>query len=232
MTKKKKSGSPVRTDHTDSAYMGIRRMLFHNEIAPGQKVSCRDLAKRLGMSPTPVIQALKRLESQGLIRHKPNRGYYTEPMNVQEVREIYETREIIELSLLPETIKTLDEKGIQKLHDALQALLKAPKEIYLNERLLKDMEFHLTLASLSGRKVQVQVLKFLFDLLYLKYRGALLFIHSERVVGSEHKNIFESVASRDLVKAQRAVKQHFKNIKKPVLAALEKILAEKEISSF
>ena len=47
------------TGHTHKAYQGIRQMLFHNEIVPGQKIAYRDLAERLGMSQTPVIQALK-----------------------------------------------------------------------------------------------------------------------------------------------------------------------------
>ena len=72
-------------------------MMFHKEIASGQKIACRDLANRLGMSPTPVIQALKWLEFQGLVRHEPERGYYTEPFNLEEVEEIYELREVVEV---------------------------------------------------------------------------------------------------------------------------------------
>ena len=53
--------------HTRKAYLGIRNMLFHSEIVPGQKISYRDLAERLGMSQTPVIQALKWLEFQQLV---------------------------------------------------------------------------------------------------------------------------------------------------------------------
>ena len=84
--------------------MGIRRMFFVNDITPGQRVSYGDLAKRLGMSTTPVIQALKRLEDQGLVRHEPNRGYFTEEISLKEITEIYDFREIIETSLLPKTI--------------------------------------------------------------------------------------------------------------------------------
>ena len=230
--KPKKKDSTPEIDHTQKAYMGIRRMLFHNEIGPGQKFSYRDLAERLKMSSTPVIQALKQLEFQGLVRHEPNRGYYTESISIQEVKEIYELREVIELSLLPETIKYLNEKGIRRLREVFHAHLEAPDDLYLNDRLIKDMDFHLTLASLSGRKIQLQVLRNLFDLLYLKYSGSLLFIRAKNIVGSEHQNIFDSVISRDLEKAQNALKQHFSNITKHVLAALGQMFAEKEVSGF
>ena len=74
--KQKRTGPIPEIDHTQKAYMGIRRMLFHNEIGPGQKISYRDLAERLKMSSTPVIQAFKQLEFQELVRHEPNHGYY------------------------------------------------------------------------------------------------------------------------------------------------------------
>ena len=61
--KASKSGSE---DLTRKAYTGIRRMLFLNEITPGQKIHYRDLAEELGMSQTPVIHALRWLEFQGL----------------------------------------------------------------------------------------------------------------------------------------------------------------------
>ena len=230
--KQRNTATMLEKNHTQKAYMGIRRMLFHNEIGPGQKISYRDLSERLKMSSTPVIQALKQLEFQGLVRHEPNRGYYTESISIQEVKEIYELREVIELSLLPEVVANLSEKGIRQLRDVFQAHLKAADDLYLNERLIKDMEFHLTLASLSGRQIQLQVLRNLFDLLYLKYSGSLLFIRSKKIVGSEHQNIYDSVISRDLQKAQKALKQHFVNIKKHVLAALCQIFAGKEISGF
>jgi DNA-binding GntR family transcriptional regulator len=56
------TGEKDARDSTWKAYTGIRNMLFHNEIMPGQKIAYRDLAERLGMSQTPVIQALKWLE--------------------------------------------------------------------------------------------------------------------------------------------------------------------------
>jgi DNA-binding GntR family transcriptional regulator len=220
------------SDHTNEAYKGIRQMLFHKELVSSQKIAYRDLAKRLGMSPTPVIHALKWLEFQGLVYHKPNRGYYIAPFSLEEVREIYDFRETVEVSLLPETIKRLDEKGIKRLRAALEAHLSAAKETYLNERLLKDMEFHLTLASLSQRHIRQQALRNLFDLLYLKYRGSDLSARPMNPVDCEHQKIFEAVKSRNLNKAQKILSQHLSEVKKNVLIRLEKIMEEKENSKF
>jgi len=225
--KKKKT----KDDFTNEAYMGIRRMFFLNEIIPGQKISYGDLAARLEMSTTPVIQALKRLEFQGLVRHEPNRGYYTENISLEEITEIYEFRELIEVSLLPRTISAITKKGLSKLKKALDNHLDAVRDIYLKDRLLKDMEFHLVLANLSGNQLQINTLKSLFDLLYLKYRGNILFVTPMETVDSEHIQLFENIFAGNLEPAQKILGQHISNVKKHAILSIQRMNREKKIKT-
>ena len=216
-----------KSDHTHKAYNGIRQMLFHGEIVPGQKIAYRDLAERLGMSQTPIIQALKWLEFQGLVRHERHRGYYTEPISIQEVAEIYDFREQIELALLPQAMARLDERGLKKLESALNAHLKASREVYLYDRLLKDMAFHLTLAELSENRVQHRTLRLLFDLLYLKYGGNILFSTSMDKADQAHKALFRLIKDNNLAKASAVLSRHIHSVKAHVLNGLEKLLRSK-----
>ena len=215
-------------DHSQQAYQGIRRMLYHKELVPGQKIAYRELAEQLQMSPTPIIQALKWLEIQGFVRHEPHRGYHIEPFSLQEVEEIYELRELLELSLLPAAIEHLDEEGIQQLKAALEAHLSAVREFYLKERLFKNMEFHLALAALSRKGTQLRILRNIFDLLFLKYGGNYLPIASLTSVDQEHQEIFNYVVSRDLQGAQQVLSQHISNVKRQVLESLRQMLKEDE----
>jgi len=221
----------TKEDFTREAYMGIRRMFFLNEIVPGQKISYGDLAKRLNMSTTPVIQALKRLEFQGLVRHEPNRGYYTENISIEEIREIYEFRELIEVSLLPKVIDSIDGKGLLQLKKALDNHLTAVRDIFLKDRLLKDMEFHLVLARLSGNQIQVNTLKFLFDLLYLKYRGSILFVTPMETVDAEHIRLYEDIAAGNLEGARAVLSQHISNVRTHAVLSIERMNREKEIKT-
>ena len=231
MGKKIKKKKKSKDDFTQEAYMGIRRMFFLNEIIPGQKISYGDLAKRLEMSTTPVIQALKRLEYQGLVRHEPNRGYYTENISLKEITEIYEFRQLIETSLLPKTISKINKQGLKVLKKALDSHLDAVRDIYLKERLLKDMEFHLVLAKLSGCTIQINTLISLFDLLYLKYRGNILFVTPMDTVDSEHIKIYDCIAGSDLAGADQILKQHISNVKKHAIISIERINKEKSIKT-
>jgi DNA-binding GntR family transcriptional regulator len=90
------------------------------------------------------------------------------------------------------------------------------------------MEFHLSLAALSGCMVQQQTLKNLFDLLYLKYGGSLLFSTSMATAYADHAELYESIAKRDLKQARRVLKRHIMRVKKHVLAGLEKLLIAKQ----
>jgi DNA-binding GntR family transcriptional regulator len=219
----------TKEDFTREAYMGIRRMFFHNEIIPGQKISYGDLAKRLNMSTTPVIQALKHLEFQGLVRHEPNRGYYTENVSLAEITEIYEFRELIEVSLLSGTIENIGKRGINQLKKALDSHLAAVRDIYLKERLLKDMEFHLKLAQLSDNQIQFNTLKYLFDLLYLKYRGNILFVTPMDRVDNEHIQLYEAIENKDLAQARAVLSRHIANVKKHAIESTRRALQDKRI---
>jgi DNA-binding GntR family transcriptional regulator len=214
--------------HTRRAYLGIRSMMLHNELSPGQKIAYRDLAERLGMSQTPVIQALKWLEFQQLVRHEPNRGYFTAPIDLTEVEEIYDVRETLEIRLLPDTIRAIDARSIRILQTALEAHLRASREIYLAERLKQDREFHLTLARLSGHQVHCRILQDLFDLLYLKYSGNMLFSTSMDAADADHQALFDSITGHDLKSARRILSGHIRRVREHVLKGLRQVIAAKQ----
>lgn len=224
----RKKGLNGEIDHSQKAYKGIRRMLYHKELVPGQKIAYGDLAERLNMSSTPIIQALKWLEFQGFVRHVPNRGYIMEPFSLKEVEEIYELRQLLEPSLLPEAIDCLDDRGIQHLKTALDDHLSAVREFYQQERLFKNKEFHLVLASLSKQKTQVRILRHVFDLLFLKYGGNYLSTDSLQSGDEEHREIYDCVVKRNVNGAQAVLTQHIVNVKEQVLTSFRRILEERE----
>jgi DNA-binding GntR family transcriptional regulator len=231
-TRKTESSSKPQEDSSQIAYHGIRRMLYSKELVPGQRIAYRDLAERLQLSPTPIIQALKWLELQGFVLHEPNRGYSMAPFSLKEMEELYELRELIEPSLVPAVIQRIDKKGLQELKAALEAHLSAEREFYLKERLFKNREFHMTLASLSGKATQIRILQNVFEMLFLKYGGNYFPVASLSSTDQAHQEIYDAVALRSLERAQMIVKNHITNVKVQVLSSVKKMLAEQERSEF
>src|SRR4030042_1600963 len=226
---KKKKG---HEDSSQTAYHGIRHMLYNKELVPGQRIAYKDLAEKLHLSSTPIIQALKWLELQGFVRHEPNCGYSMAPFSLKEIEELYEIRELIEPSLVPAAIERIDKKGLNELKAALEAHFSAEREFYLKERLFKNREFHMTLASLSGKATQIRILQNVFDMLFLKYGGNYFPISSLSATDQAHQEIYDAVALRSLERAQSVLKNHLTNVKIQVMTSIKKILAEQERSAF
>ncbi|HEY3277755.1 MAG TPA: GntR family transcriptional regulator [Syntrophorhabdaceae bacterium] len=219
-------------DSSQIAYQGIRRMLYSKELVPGQRIAYRDLAERLQLSPTPIIQALKWLELQGFVLHEPNRGYSMAPFSLKEMEELYELRELIEPSLVASVIQHIDKKGLSELKAALEAHLSAEREFYLKERLFKNREFHMTLASLSGKATQLRILQNVFEMLFLKYGGNYFPVASLTSTDQAHQEIYDAIALRSLERAQTILKNHITNVKVQVISSVRKMLAEQERSEF
>jgi DNA-binding GntR family transcriptional regulator len=230
MEKDKKNKQKEESSQT--AYHGIRHMLYNKELIPGQRIAYRDLAEKLQLSSTPIIQALKWLELQGFVRHEPNRGYSMAPFSIKEVEELYEIRELIEPSLVPAAIEKIDKKGLSDLKDALEAHLSAEREFYLKERLFRNREFHMTLAFLSGKATQIRILQNVFDMIFLKYGGNYFPISSLSATDQAHQEIYDAVALRSLERAQSVLKNHLTNVKIQVMTSIKKILAEQERTDF
>jgi DNA-binding GntR family transcriptional regulator len=112
----------------------------------------------------------------------------------------------------------------------LEAHQSAEREVYLKERLFKNKEFHLTLASLSGKETQIRILENIFDILFLKYSG--LPRTSLQATDQEHQEIFDAVSLRSMERAQTVLKNHVTNVKIQVLSSVRKMMEEQEKGQF
>lgn len=214
-------------DLAQKAYHGIRHMLFYNEIIPGQKIKYQDLADKIGVSITPVIHALKWLEFKNIVSHEPNRGYFVNEVSLKEIKEIYDTRLLLEVSLVPETIDRLNDLSINRLEKAFDAYKRAVNEENYYNRLMTDMKFHLTLASISQCQIKLKMLQELFDMLLLKYTRNLILLGIMDTSMDEHIQIFKSLSGRDTEGLQQALTTHLENVRGHITEGFRKMFAVK-----
>ena len=213
---------------TREAYNDIRKMIFINEFRPGQKVPYRELAKRLGMSLTPVVQALKHMEFLGLLQHEPNRGFYIKPIVAEEISEVYELREMLEVNLIPTIVAQLNKDGASRLKLALEEYLAASRSGSLKVRLAKDMNFHMTLAEISGQSTSIWVLRYLLDFLYLRFEKEQIFSRPQESSAVEHQKIYDCIMARNSREAGKAVRNHIRSVKDNVMEDLRNRLEDSE----
>lgn len=230
MADKKQRKKTEKMDLAQKAFQGIRQMLFYNEIIPGQKIKYQDLADKIGVSITPVIHALKWLEFKNIVSHEPNRGYFVNEVSLKEIKEIYDTRLLLEVSLVPEIINSVDDESIQRLKQSQDDYFTAVDEENYYRRLMTDMKFHLTLASISQCHIQLKMLQELFDMLLLKYTRNLVLLGIMDSSLKEHASIFDSLKNRDAVSLNNALSAHLDHVRTHITEGFKRMFVRKKES--
>jgi len=230
MADKKQRKKTEKMDLAQKAFQGIRQMLFYNEIIPGQKIKYQDLADKIGVSITPVIHALKWLEFKNIVSHEPNRGYFVNEVSLKEIKEIYDTRLLLEVSLVPEIINSIDDESLQRLKQSQDDYYAAVDEENYYSRLMTDMKFHLTLASISQCRIQLKMLQELFDMLLLKYTRNLVLLGIMDSSLKEHTTIFNSLENRDAVSLKNALSAHLDHVRTHITEGFKRMFVRKKES--
>jgi len=130
--------------------------------------------------------------------------------------------------MLEETILNLDEQGVNKIETALDEYIEACQKGSLKLKLVKDIQFHMSIAQLSGQSLSILILKYLFDFLYLRFGQDLLFSRPSEDSADAHRAIFNAIKSKDTETATRALKKHIKEIHKNALEGIRERLVEAE----
>jgi DNA-binding GntR family transcriptional regulator len=105
-----------RTENlSGQVYSQIKTLILCNEILPGQKLHHQELSERLGVSRTPVREALTRLVQEGYVSFLPNRGFTCKEIRLQEADELYQLREALEAFAVEKAIENLTEAAFTEL---------------------------------------------------------------------------------------------------------------------
>jgi DNA-binding GntR family transcriptional regulator len=147
---------PRRSILSDETYSMIRAMIFAHEIVPGERVNIDALSLQLGVSQTPIREALARLESEDLIAKEPLKGYRaTDLLTIQEFADLFSFRLLIEPYAAEQAAFLIDSHGIKELQ---REITNAKEALYFeDDRLFEaftehDARFHTLIAKFSGSK--------------------------------------------------------------------------------
>src|SRR4249920_3784832 len=133
-----------RTENlSGQVYNQIKTLILCNEILPGQKLHHQELSERLGVSRTPVREALTRLVQEGYVSFLPNRGFTCKEIRLQEAEELYELREALEAFAVEKAIDNLTESGMGQLRMRVATYGEDTQKRFSRERLMYDQDVHL-----------------------------------------------------------------------------------------
>lgn len=211
-----KEDSPV-----DVAFKRIKEMMYNHELVPGQKLLYQELAKKLNMSITPIIQALNRLQLLNIVYSERNKGYYVGEADPVEAKELFMAREALELYLIPTVIENLTDEKLNAIEKVMKEHIEA-LSIPQYRRLLMiiDTNFHLKIIECAGNKVIHNTSKLIFEQIYLKYRPEYMREARLKEAAEEHKMLLKALKERDVKKARRLIKLNIKNGREHIVGSL------------
>ncbi|MGH3342714.1 MAG: GntR family transcriptional regulator [Carbonactinosporaceae bacterium] len=201
----------------------LRRVILSGELAGGTRLVQADLAKQLGVSTTPVREALRDLATEGLIRLDPHRGAIVRELKLDEVREIYELRKLLEpvsIRRAVERITTAQLDRAAELSAALEAQDEPGRWVELNRA------FHAVFASASDSPRLEAILEGLRDGAAV-YIGLSIKIRPRQMTSgnADHRALLKAVRRRDADAAVRIQVRHLESTMRAIEAATQHVVA-------
>lgn len=194
----------------ESVYAKIREDIIKGQLPADTKLRIGDLRERYGVGTSPLREALNRLVSEELVISIGQRGFHVPPISLEELRDLTETRVLIETEALRRSIEAGDDAWEAGIVAAFHSLSKIEKnrEIESEERERRNRAFHQALMASCPLKKLLQVHEVLYDL-HGRYRAVAIGLDKKRRnLFDEHKKIFDAALNRDADAACDAARQH------------------------
>ncbi len=201
----------------------ILQSIFTGELSSGDRLVEEELAERLGVSRTPVREALRDLQCTRMIVLRPNHGATVRPFGPQQLLEIYQLRRILEVEATRLASRFISPSALKEIRDQMQALAASPdekNEAWLEQSLSLDQRLHELIACSSGsERLSEEIHQYwmlarsIGDAVKHKARTQEPALH-------EHIRIIERLIDRDADTAALAMGQHLDKRAKGAIAAL------------
>jgi len=192
----------------EMAYRSIKNAILVNKLEAGKLYNERQLADELGISKTPVREALMDLAGQGFVIPHPRRGFQIRVLTEKNIRDIYQFRRALETAVVRLIVNKLtddDFKRIQKLHETEQDAIKAfDRAGYMRI----DRQFHLLLVHLTENDYMITSLENVRDL--VDWSGIVTLSRRERMheINLEHKRVIDALLNGNGSKAEQLMEEH------------------------
>ncbi|QTE68973.1 GntR family transcriptional regulator [Clostridiales bacterium] len=208
---------PIR----EIAYDVLKKAIITGEIPAGERIVETEYADRLHISRTPLREALRKLERDGLVEYVMRRGVVVHAFTTEDVDQIYTIRNSLEMLTLPYIIENATAEDIAALREKLAAMdaLIARDDIEGLSPLARD--FHTCLTAISGKNRILRVIEGQDE--YIRRFSAMAIQQENRRSSAheEHHKLVDLVEKKDLPALEELMRHHIERSKECCLAALK-----------
>jgi DNA-binding GntR family transcriptional regulator len=209
----------------------IRARILSGDLKPGQRIRQDELASSLGVSRMPVREALRNLETEGLVTFYPHRGAVVCSISLEEFDEIYRIREELELLAVQWAGERISEFDLPKLHGLFKDIQDAESKGDVEQRMRAVRQFHFAILRMARRSHLFRIIEGLWDLteLYRRVYSGIEEVSVERLQVLE--SILRACELQDAQALERAYRQQYATVRKILIPYLQAHSGSLDITS-
>lgn len=204
----------------DVVFNTLRRAILKGELKPGERLMEIALADKLGVSRTPIREAIRKLELEGLVVMAPRKGAKVASITERDLNDVLEVRKGMEVLAISLACDRITREEIEKLEEVEKKFQNLIEDGNFTELAEVDVVFHDIIYNATNNTRLVQLLNNLREQMYRYRMEYLKDIAVRRTLADEHKAICEALREKNEQKALNYIKLHIDNQQKAIIRSL------------
>jgi len=206
----------------DIVFKTLREAIITGDLQPGERLTEIKLANDLGVSRTPVREAIRKLELEGLVIMTARKGAEVAPINARDLREVLEIRRSLESLACELACKNVSDEDIKKLVNINESIVLAIKDDNIEEITKQDVGFHEAIYDITRNARLVHMLHQLKEHIF-RYRFEYIKdMKNKAAIVEEHEKIIECLSQKNTKAACKEIERHIEVQEKYILNTLIK----------
>lgn len=201
----------------DVVFNTLRQAIITGEFAPGERLMEISLANRLGVSRTPVREAIRKLELEGLVIMIPRKGAQVARITEKNLRDVIEIRTVLEEFAAVLACERIDQVGLHDLRQAHEDFIRSVENGDILDIVDKDETFHDTIFRATNNDRLISIINNLREQFYRYRMEYVKDIRQRSNLVEEHRELLDAISSRDSIKAKELMKTHLLNQQQEVI---------------
>ena len=201
----------------EQVYDTMKKQILTGEIQPGARLMEIDLSEKLGVSRTPIREAIRKLEEEGLVILESRKGARVSPVTAQDMEDVLLVREDLEGLAAALAAQAITEQDIGYLEVMWEEYEQAIRSENMDQIIALDADFHKRIVSLSRNKLLMSFSASAQDQA-LRFRYLYYVDQDTRAehMPEEHREIIQALASRDSQRARQVAEEHIRRLRNDV----------------
>lgn len=205
----------------DVVFNTLRQEILTGKMKPGERLMEIHLANKLGVSRTPIREAIRKLELEGLVIMIPRKGAEVAQISWKSLKDVLEVRRALDVLAIELACERMAAEQLEALYKACEGFEEATKTKDTRKIAEADVAFHDIIVASTGNQRLIQLVNNLSEQMY-RYRFEYIKDSSQhQTLVEEHKEMYRSIQSKDKKAAAGVVKKHIDNQEEAIIRQLQ-----------